>query len=176
MFRIPVALAAKRISNSPHTIQRWAIWSSGPLEESARLVVVILVGREFGVAFSIGLGWAAAEVVYSLVNGYLIASLNLRTDEEATEARQQLQELGLPPQVSPFWGILERVSASAVHIGFTLLLAKWPLLLLASIPVHSATNVGVMTVYRESALRAQGVVAVVGLAIFLGGLAAFGKL
>ena len=63
-----------------------------------------------------------------------------------------------------------------MHIGFTLLLATWPLLLLASIPVHSATNVGVMTVYRKSALRAQGVLAVVGLAIFLGGLAAFGKL
>ena len=176
VFRTPVALAAKRVSSSLHTVQRWVTFSSGPLEETARLVVVILVGREFGVAFSIGLGWAAAEVVYSLVNGYVIASLNLRTDEKAIEAKQQLQELGLPTQVSPFWGILERVSASAVHIGFTLLLAKWPLLLLASIPIHSTTNVGAMTAYRESPLRAQGVVAVVGLAVFLVGLAAFGKL
>ena len=176
VLRSPVALVAGRVSDSPHAVQRSVMFSSGPLEETARLIVVILVGREFGVAFSIGLGWAAAEVVYSLVNGYVMASLNLRTDEKAAQARQQLQELGLPSQVSPFWGILERVSASALHIGFTLLLAMWPLLLLATIPVHSATNAGVMAVLRESVLRAQGVVAVVGLALFLVGLAAFGKI
>ena len=40
----------------------------------------------------------------------------------------------------PFWGIFERLSASAIHIGFTLIVAAMPVLVVLTIPVHSAIN------------------------------------
>jgi hypothetical protein len=39
------------------------------------------------------------------------------------------------------WGVVERAWASALHIGFTLILAALPLAVLVTAPVHSLVNV-----------------------------------
>ncbi len=132
--------------------------SSGPLEETVRLGAVLLAGNGFIVAYSIGFGWGAVEVVYALFNGAVVLRLARRSDEKAVEARRQLQELGLMTEAGPFLGILERLSATALHIGSTLLVAKWPVFVLAAVPLHSAINLGVLALTRQGPLRVQAVV------------------
>ncbi len=176
VIRMPVALLAKQFLGSPAAIQRTIVYASGPAEETVRLGVLLIVGTQFEVAYSIGLGWAAIEVVYAIVNGFVILSLLSRDDEKANEAREQLAELGIGTDVSPFWGILERLSASMVHVALTLLVARWPFLVIAAIPLHSVMNVTVLAANKHSAIFAQGVVAIFGVVLFMAGLAAFGQL
>ena len=47
-------------------------------------------------------------------------------------------------------GVIERVTVSAYHIGATLLLAWSPVLLIAAVPVHSALNLGLITLLPRS--------------------------
>jgi hypothetical protein len=108
-----------------------------------------------------------------------IASLLRRTDEQARQARALLTSMGLDKllsQTDPALGVVERIAASALHIGFTLLIAWQPLLVLATIPVHSATNFVWLRLFRRSAVLSEVVFALIGAAILVAGLAAFGRL
>ena len=69
---------------------------------------------------------------------------------------------------------MERVTASAFHIGSTLLLARWPLLLAAAVPVHSGLNLGFLALLPRSMFRAQLLVGVIGLPVLGAGLVAAG--
>ena len=42
--------------------------------------------------------------------------------------------MGLDRDIAPAWGVVERLFAGAAHIGFTLLVGRWPLLVIALIP------------------------------------------
>ena len=126
MLRNPVALLAKAIPATSKHVTTIVVASSGPCEELVRLAVVLLLGRAFPMALSIGLGWAAIEVVYAIINGFVTLSLFRRDDEKAHQARAMLENMGLAKAMlnaPPFMGVVERISASAIQIGFTLLLA-----------------------------------------------------
>jgi len=103
--------------------------------------VLLLVGRDLGTALWIGLGWAAIEVVYAIANGFAIAALAQRTDPEAERARALLPPAALSGN-APWWGVAERIWTTAVHIGFTLILAAVPALVVVTAVLHSALNVG----------------------------------
>ena len=173
-LRSPVALLVRRRSDRLQTIQRLVASASGPLEEPARLIVLLLVGRDLDTAYSIGLGWAGIEILYGIVNGLVLASIRTRTDEKAAQARRQLEELGLLRDFPAYAGVVERITASAFHIGATLLLAWSPVLLVAAIPVHSGLNLGFLALLPRSMVRAQLVVGAIGLPVFVAGLAAAG--
>ena len=72
--------------------------------------------------------------------------------------------------------MVERLFAGAAHIGFTLLVARWPPLVIVLIPLHAAVNMGVMALLPRGIARTEALVALAGIALFLGGLAAFGVL
>lgn len=155
VLRAPVAVVALRSRPDRTSSQEIITASSGPLEEVVRLVAVLLIGRDVDTAFSIGLGWAAIEVLYSIVNGFAVTALAGRTDPEAEQARQLLPPAALSAS-GAWWGVVERVWASLLHIGFTLIVAAQPVLVIATAIVHSATNLVLM---RE--LRAGRSIAVV---------------
>jgi hypothetical protein len=183
-LRTPVALIARRLLGTPERAQPSVTAASGPAEESLRLVTLLLVGRAFPLALSVGLGWTTVEIVYAIVNGLAIASLLRRTDERARQARAFLASIGLErllSQTDPAFGVvtlgvIERFSVSALHIGFTLLIAWQPLLVLGTIPVHSATNFVWLRLFRRSAVLSEVAVALIGAAILIAGLAAFARL
>jgi hypothetical protein len=129
-----------RITGSTERAQRWVVASSGPLEESVRLAVLLLVGRDLGTALWIGLGWAAIEVLYAIANGFAIEALARRTDPEAERVRALLPPAALSAS-GPWWGVVERVWATAIHLGFTLILAAVPALVVVTAALHSAINV-----------------------------------
>ncbi len=171
-FRGPVALLVRRTSQSIPTIQRASAAASGALEEPARLIVLLLVGRDLDTAYSIGLGWAGIEILYAIVNGFLLATIRTRTDDKAVQARKQLEDLGFLRDFPAYAGVIERVTASAFHIGATLLLAWSPVLLIAAVPVHSALNLGFIALLPRSMVHAQAVVGVIGLPVLGAGLVA----
>ena len=127
--------------------------ASGPLEESVRLVALFAIARDLDTAYSIGLGWASIEIVYAIVNGAVLASIRTRTDDKPIQARRQLEELGMLRDFPAYMGVVEWISASAFHIGSTLLLAAWPILLIVAIPVHSALNLCFLVLLKRSMLR-----------------------
>lgn len=148
VLRAPVGLAGVRITGSPERAQRWVVASSGPLEESVRLAVLLLAGRDLATALWIGIGWAAIEVVYAIGNGFALAALADRTDPEAERARAMLPPAALA-DAGPWWGVVERAWASAIHIGFTLVLAAVPPLVIVTAAAHSAVNVGFLWLLRH---------------------------
>jgi hypothetical protein len=103
---------------------------------------VLLLGRDLDTALAIGLGWAAIEVVFAVVQGIALATLMERDDPEADRIRAAIPA---PPAAllapsAPWWGVVERVWASVLHLAFTAILAAAPALVIATIPAHSATN------------------------------------
>lgn len=144
VLRAPVALAALNRTGSRERAQPWIVGSSGPLEELVRLAVLLIVGRELDVALSVGLGWAGIEVVYAIVNGFALATLAGRTDPEAEQAKAMLPSQAALEANSPWWGVLERLWASLLHVGFTLIVAAQPILVVLTMIVHSAANLGLI--------------------------------
>jgi hypothetical protein len=79
-------------------------------------------------------------------------------------------------ETAPLAGVAERVAASALHIGFTLLVARQPRLALATAPAHSGVNLAALALLRRSTLLAESFVGGVGALALAAGLAAFGRL
>ncbi len=172
-LRGPVALAARRAP--PERGRTWLVAASGPLEEAMRLVVLLGAGRWFRAALWIGWGWATAEVAFTVLNALVLARLLARDDEKGRRVREQLAQQGRLPGGAPILGALERVSATALHVGFTLVLAVEPWLVVVTAAVHSGTNVMALR-WRRSPLRTEAVITAMGTVVFLGGLFLFGRL
>lgn len=152
--------------------QKVIIGSSGVLEEGVRLILLAVTAASFTWAQSVGQGWAAVEVLFTIVNVIVILSLIQRTDEKAMQAKGMLLAQG-NIQSSPLWGVLERIWASAYHIGATLLIAHSPWLVLLLIPMHSGLNFAALHAAKRSMLRANMIIAVTGLIALAGGLLLF---
>jgi hypothetical protein len=145
--------------------------ASGPLEEAVRLVVVLQLGRSLGTALWVGVGWGAVEALYAIVNGIALAALAEKSDPEAERVRRLLPSAAFSP-TAPFWGIAERVWASAVHLGFTLVVAAVPPMVVATAAVHSSLNLVFLELYRRLPLWAVSLLGIlVGGAVLGVGLA-----
>jgi len=174
VLRLPVILGLRRLGADMDVMRRWTPALAGPTEEVVRLVVVLVASRDFATAYAIGAGWAAFEAAYGIHVGFLRLGLMRRNDPKALEAQQELAKMGLDREIAPAWGVVERLFAGAAHIGFTLLVAQWPLLVVALIPIHAAVNMGVMALLPRGIGRTEALVALSGTALYVGGLAAFG--
>jgi hypothetical protein len=168
MLRGPVAIVAQKLTGTPEKATPWVIASSGPLEEGLRVLAVLWLGRDLPTALAIGLGWGAIESVFAIVNS-LVANVMLRSDDpKIVEAREMLAHQ-MNTDNGPWWGVLERISATAYHTGKTLILAVAPWAVLIAAPMHSAVNMLSVRIAKRSALQMEALVAVVGaLALGLG--------
>ncbi len=168
ILRTPVGLVAMRLGSREHA-QLAVTASSGPLEEGARVLAVLLAGRDLDTALWLGLGWAAIEVVYTLVNGLAIAGLADRTDPEAERVRALLPPSAFETSAAA-WGVVERAWASALHIGFTLIVAAAPLAFLLTAIVHSIVNISFLAAARRYAIEAVSLAGVLvgGLILLIG--------
>jgi hypothetical protein len=170
LLRAPVALLAKRLPEE--RAKTIVIASSGPLEESVRFAAIALTGAAFPWALSLGWGWASIEVLFAVVNGLVVANLLRRDDEQAQQVREILEAQGTLTSTAPLLGVVERLFASALHIGFTLMIAAAPALVLVTIPVHSAMNLLIPRLQGRLGLLI-GILAAVGTTALLVGLALF---
>lgn len=144
--------------------------SSGVLEESVRIILLALTSFSASWAVSIGQGWAAIEVLFVMVNVIAIASLAGKTDEKSMQAKQMLEAQGTI-HGNPLWGVLERVWASAFHIGCTLVVASAPWLVILLVPLHSTVNFITVRLAKKSIGRSSLFIAVCGACLLALGLA-----
>lgn len=85
----------------------------------------------------------------------------------ALQARAALAASGMEQTITPvgpFIGVVERIFASGIHIGFTLLLAWQLWLVVLTVPVHSLTNLSLLTTGKRPMLLVEVIVAIVGTA------------
>jgi hypothetical protein len=170
VLRQPVALLASR--RLPTDRAAAAVgWFSGPAEELVRVVVVLLALRSLQDAVWAGFGWAAIEVLLLAVNAFAIAGIVGKDDPKSQEARELLAAQGMLVPSNPVWGFIERLSAIALHIGFTLALFAAPWLVLITIPLHSAVNMLAVRGTKRSVPLTELGLAVAGALVLAGGLA-----
>lgn len=171
MLRGPLAAVLSQTMRDEERVKTIIMASSGPFEEGVRVLLLIAVGRSFSDAAAIGIGWAAIEVVYTSITGFLTLSLLRRTDPEAMQARQMLEAQGMIRETGPWLGIVERIGATALHIGFTFIVA-WNLwAAIGTAIVHSATNISLVRAFRKNPLATELALLAGGLALFAIGIA-----
>ena len=150
--RAPLALALRSRRGDAHRVQRITAGASGVLEEPVRLGALLILGFDLRNALYLGVGWAFIEAVYAVVNVFARSALAGRTDEEAEQAKQVLEDLGMGEALdaaSPWWGVLERLSATGLHLAFGLFYVAEPWLVVVGVPVHSAANLGLTESLRR---------------------------
>ncbi|TVY08484.1 YhfC family glutamic-type intramembrane protease [Paenibacillus cremeus] len=168
-LRGPLSAIVMKMKLSQEKTTAIIVGSSGVLEESVRLVVLMVTSTAFSWSLSVGQGWAAVEVLFTMVNIIVILSLAHRTDEKAVQAKEMLRMQG-QLNTSPLWGVIERIFASALHIGFTLLVAHYPWLVVLFIPLHSIVNLTALKLAKKSIVQTELMIAIVGTAILVLGL------
>jgi YhfC intramembrane metalloprotease len=169
-LRVPVSLITRKLGLESGASQNIVISFSGILEEIVRFAILFSIGRSFAVAYFVGVGWATIEVVYAIVNAYIVETIMRRNDPEALKIQDMLREMGMIHDLGVFIGLSERVFASMFHIGMTLSIAKWPWFLPIAIVLHSLTNLTVAKLQKSNVFGSQGIIALAGIAIFFVGL------
>ncbi|MBD3920729.1 YhfC family intramembrane metalloprotease [Paenibacillus sp. PR3] len=166
-LRGPIGAAVMRLPQE--RMKAIMIACSGILEEMTRVVLLALTSFGSAWALSIGQGWAAVEVSYVIIQIIAISSLAGRTDDKAMQAKQMLEATG-NLQASPLWGILERIWASAFHIGCTLIVASFPWMVIALVPLHSGMNWAGVWLATKSIRMSSVAIAIVGITLLITGL------
>jgi hypothetical protein len=177
LLRIPIILYVKKKKLEQKKSNKLIVGFSGPTEEITRLVLLLIIGLNAPNAYAVGLGWAIIEIVYGLIQIIGLGVLEQKTDEKAEEAKVLMKQMGMDKSLAPstpFWGALERLTATAVHIGFSLLLVFSPYVLIVTIPLHSFINFLVVKMNKTSIGKSQISFCIIGgLILFVGILLAF---
>ncbi|MCW4385693.1 hypothetical protein OH146_07885 [Salinibacterium sp. SYSU T00001] len=171
VLRQPVALVSLKLFGQEKT-GTIVGWFSGPAEELVRLALVLLVLDSVGDALWAGFGWATIEVVLVAINVFAIAALLTKDDPKSAEARELLASQGMTTPHHPATGLIERLSATALHLGFTLLLFANPWFVLLTLPLHSLTNMVAVRFVRNHVVAVEVGLAITGAAALAGGLLA----
>lgn len=171
ILRGPLAAILSQTMGDQERVKTIIVSSSGPIEEGVRLLLLLWIGRSFSDAAAIGVGWAAVEVLYTIITGFLTLSLLRRTDPEAMQARQILEAQGMIRETGPWLGIVERVGATALHIGFTFIVAWSLVAAIGTAIAHSATNLSLIRTFRNHPLATELALLAGGLAVFAIGIA-----
>ncbi|NOQ74864.1 MAG: YhfC family intramembrane metalloprotease [Crocinitomix sp.] len=173
LLRLPVILFVKLKKFEQKKSNKLIVGFSGPTEEVTRLVLLLIIGLNAPNAYSVGLGWAMIEIVYGLIQIIGIGVLEQKTDAKAIEAKNLMKQMGMDKSLAPstpFWGALERVTAGAVHIGFSLLLVFSPYALIVTIPLHSFINFLVVKMNKTSIRKSQLNFLIIGCVILILGI------
>lgn len=150
ILRTPIIVLLQKYRTN-HS-QQVTPWLSGPTEEITRFILLFLAATSSSWALSFGLGWAAIEVLYVIGNSIAILQLLHREDTEAKQAKQLLEEMGFLRYHHPIIGVIERISASAYHIGATILIFQHPILVIPLIVLHSLLNVISLYLHKNSSI------------------------
>lgn len=160
LLRAPMMMLIVRFT---HNVNEQVVAAlSGPAEEVVRLLAVLFLQVNFASAISLGLGWAGIEVLYTVVSGFSTVVILSQGGIGALQLKKRFLDTGLTVPATVYSGVIERLSATALHLGFTLLLAYHPLLILITLPLHSLVNVGAITLNPRSALATQLLIALFG--------------
>lgn len=168
ILRGPVAVIGHRLL-SEHRAKILLLSISGLFEEGIRVLLILSFAAPLPWALSFGLGWAAIEILFTVLNGFIQTVILRRNDKQSKQLLMAMERQGINVNISPLIGVVERIFASAFHIGASLLAAYEPLLILALMPMHSSLNLAAMLTLKRSMAWAQTIVAAVGGLAFIWG-------
>ncbi|RIA93860.1 hypothetical protein C1645_761465 [Glomus cerebriforme] len=156
----------------------------GFIEEIVRMGWLHYFGNEnetFLIAYWLGLGWAASEAIYFIIQNFIELrwykdDLEIGIGNRYVEEREELEEiLGRPlTKVSAWWGVMWRFSWIMIHIGFSCWIARDSILVVPAALIH-----GLLLVIWGYCLPVFGIPAIsygtllVTMTVFLIGLALF---
>lgn len=174
-LRLPFIPLVKRMEREK--AGRFMAILAGPCEELVRLAAILIFGRTLPIALSIGIGWGVVEILYTIFAAGARTALMGKDDEKARQAKAILEEQGML-KIPAGWlvGVWERLFATGIHVGFTLLMAWNPWLVLVLTPVHSLIDLAIPLFVKRSIWIVEGIVTVAGGAAVVLGLLAFGLL
>jgi hypothetical protein len=158
MLRIPFIFIIRKLHISDSRKTTLTIGLSGPTEETTRLLFVLLIGFDFHNALLLALGWASIEVIYAIVQAIALVNLRSRTDEKAMKAKGMIEAQGMGTILqdhSPLLAIVERISATCIHLGFTVLLVVNPFIVLIDMIIHSCINLFAVYMVKKSVLLTE---------------------
>lgn len=164
-IRFPFILLLNKIHS-----KSGVILLSGPAEELTRLVIILFLVHSISAAYSLGLGWATIEIMYGIIQGFALSKLEKRTDKKALQAKKMMKNMGMDKTLSsqaPFWGIFERIFATAGHIAFSLLLFWNPFSVIVTMPFHSLANLITIKLMKRSFVLAEIFLAILFSLLFL---------
>lgn len=170
LLRLPIIAIVQVLKLPQASAQHIIVSVSGPAEEITRLVLLLILGLTTQNALSVGLGWAAIEIVYAISQSFGMGILEQKNDTKAREAKKIIKQQGMSKSMTPsapFWGAIERLSANALHVSFSLLLVTSPLFVILTVPAHSAFNFLALALYKKSVLLTQSTLALVAAAFML---------
>jgi hypothetical protein len=174
--RTPVILIATRVRGSSERALPVIIAASGPAEETVRVLALLVVGRDLPTALWLGFGWTTIEIVYTFVNAIAVAALLKRDDPQSRQALELIPPAALS-DAAPWWSAVERAGVSALHIGFTLIVAVVPIAFVVTAVVHSAFNLITVRLNKSwSILAVEALICVTGAVVLVIGLAMMGVL
>ncbi|MBU1140727.1 MAG: hypothetical protein KKD01_16320 [Proteobacteria bacterium] len=171
ILRIPCLVLLRKLFGEQSQSQM--VWLSGPTEELTRAVLVVFAAHTVAEGYALGLGWATIEVLYTIMQMLALHSLQERTDEQAILIKSLIAQQGMKKVLNEenlWWGVAERLSASAIHIGLTLTLVAQPWLALITAPLHSVLNYTAIRIVKHSAAFAELFIFGAALVLFTGGL------
>jgi hypothetical protein len=174
-LRGPVAMLAKWLT-SPERTRTILGWASGPAEELVRVGMVLLFVHTVTDAVWAGIGWGGIEVVFAAINAIAIAIFLTRDGPKAQRVQALMREREAMTACGWGWAAVERCSAMALHVGFTLLLFAEPWLVLATLVAHSLTNMVAVQFAKRSVVVTELALLAISFVILLCGLAANGVL
>jgi hypothetical protein len=167
-LRAPVAIIIRYRLRRKRYAHGLLVASSGPLEESIRLIAIWISGTTVDTAISLGFGWASAEMLYVILN--TIGLIRVRRSQRKAHLGEQQLGQGLLTRMGLMLGIIERLSATTFHLGASLMLAVSPLLVIATTPIHSSLNLLALCLARRSLVTTEFIIAILSALVLMLGL------
>jgi hypothetical protein len=110
------------------------------------------------------------------VNAIAVAQILKSNDPQAQRALELIPPAALS-DAAPWWSAIERAGVSALHIGFTLIVAAVPIAFVITAVVHTAFNLVITRLGKVwSTLALETLVCVIGAVVLVVGLAMMGVL
>lgn len=167
LARAPVSLMMKALNPACTHVALNAV--SGPLEESTRLMLLLMLKAGRDIAIESAVGWSTVEVLYYLIAGF-VAIRRARANPEDPGSRQLIAAAAGASGAGVIWAVVERTGATLAHAGFALLIVFNPAFALLAACLHSTLDLCAVALARKSRVAAELFIVVFGGAVVATGL------
>jgi hypothetical protein len=175
VLRAPVAAALNKLGAGKTAMANGMLLASGPAEEITRWAALLLVGHGMGSVVWLGLGWSLSEALFSALSVQSVRRTLAAGGAKAAALEDHLRQAA-PKGGNRLMAGLERLSATAAHVGFSVMVAAGGPWVVAAMAAHTlfhaagatALSLGKSVALTEAVLLALGLGALaLGYAVYM---------
>jgi hypothetical protein len=149
-LRIPLAAPFAAWFTTTERRRWWSIAMSGLCEEPVRALAVHHAQAQLAAVLSIGVGWAAVELLHIVISAQLDLAFARRGSLGGERLRKLLDQAHGRGSDAVLWGGIARASAICYHVAAGVWLARSIAMLPAVVVLHCGFNAGVSALSRKS--------------------------